>query len=53
MEEKSYIKKTYTIPASTIERYNAYMKATPRREQFNASAVVSDALDEKLKEEGY
>lgn len=51
--DETYIKKTYTIPASVIERYKAYLKATPKREWFNASAVVSDALDKKLKEEGY
>lgn len=53
MDEETYIKKTYTIPASILERHKAYTKATPKREQFNASAVVSDALDKKLAEEGF
>jgi uncharacterized protein YndB with AHSA1/START domain len=53
MEDETYIKKTYTIPASIVKRYEAYTKATPKREWFNASAIVSDALDTKLKEEGF
>jgi len=45
--------KSYSIPQSIIDRHEEYKKNTPEYKQFNASAVVAEALDKKLNEEGY
>lgn len=52
-EEENSIKRTYTIPKSIIDRHEEYKKNTPTYKQFNASAIVAEALDVKLKEEGF
>lgn len=47
--------KSFSVPQSIIDRLEKYLEATEGEEwkRFNMSAVVADALDKKLKEEGY
>lgn len=45
--------KSFSIPQSIIDRLDLYRSETPEWKQFNASAIVAEALDAKLKDEGY
>lgn len=47
--------RTFSLPQSIIDRLDKYDEETKDKEwtRFNKSAVVADALDKKLKEEGY
>jgi hypothetical protein len=45
--------KSFSVPQSIINRLDKYKKENDEWKQFNASAVVAEALDLKLKDEGY
>lgn len=53
MADENSVKRTYTIPKSIIDRHEEYKKSTPEWRQFNASAIVAEALNRKLSEEGF
>jgi predicted DNA-binding protein len=47
------VKKSITIPEELQERLDKYYQETPKWKQFNQSQICADALDRKLKEEGF